>query len=215
MNKYQTAFFDLDGTLVDSGEGVKTSFIYALNHFGIKAEKQDLDMVMGPPLVYSFMTYFGLDEAKAKEAQDKYREFYRREGIYMNTVYEGIPELLQELKDRGIKLATATSKPEHSALIVTNYHDLAKYFDAICGADFEGTRATKEQVLNYAIKMTGADVKKSVMIGDRKYDIIGGREFKLDTIGVLFGYGSRDELIKSGADYIAKDCSELLDIMTV
>jgi len=215
MNRFDTAFFDLDGTLVDSGEGVKTSFIYALNHYGITAKKDDLDMIMGPPLVQSFVEYFGFDVQKAQEATEKYREFYIKEGIFMNTVYDGIPELLQKLKSRGVVLATATSKPEKFADIVTNHHGLAGYFDLICGADFEGTRDTKEKVLSYAIKSTGADVKRSVMIGDRKYDILGGKQFGMHSVGVTFGYGTRQELVESGADFIAENCEQILDIMTV
>lgn len=213
QNKYDTIFFDLDGTLVDSGEGVKTSFIYALEHFGVHARKEDIDAVMGPPLVYSFVNFFGFDEQTALEAQDKYREFYHDRGIYMNTVYDGIPEMLSALKARGITLAVATSKPTVYAEIVLKHHDLRKYFDYVCGSELDGTRDSKQQVIEYALDITNSKGKRVAMVGDRKYDILGGNACGLDTVGADFGYAEKNELSDAKAKYVVTDAYRLLQVL--
>lgn len=214
-NKYDTVFFDLDGTLVDSGDGVKSSFIYALKHFGKDAKKEDIDAVMGPPLVYSFINFFGFDEQTALLAQDKYREFYSSEGVYMNTVYDGIPEALAALKQRGIQLAVATSKPTVFAEIVLKHHGLYDFFDKVCGSELDGTRGSKREVIEYALDMTNARGKRVAMVGDREYDILGGNACGLDTVGVDFGYAAPNELQSAGAKYVVKTATELLSVLTV
>lgn len=209
-NKYEAIFFDLDGTLVDSGEGVKTSFIYALEHFGIRARKEDIDAVMGPPLVYSFVNFFGFDEQTALKAQDKYREFYHDKGIYMNTVYDGIPETLAELKKHGMMLAVATSKPTVYAEVVLKHHGLRGYFDYVCGSELDGTRDSKQEVIQYALDVTGTKGKRVAMVGDRKYDMLGGNACGLDTVGADFGYAEKNELADAGAKYIVTNARDLL-----
>ncbi len=213
-NKYDAIFFDLDGTLVDSGDGVKTSFIYALKHFGINARKEDIDAVMGPPLVYSFVNFFGFDEQTALKAQDKYREFYHDRGIYMNTVYDGIPETLAALKSRGISLSVATSKPTVYAEIVLNHHDLRKFFDYVCGSELDGTRDSKQEVIEYALDITHTKGKRVAMVGDRKYDMLGGNACGLVTVGADFGYAEKNELVNAGAKYVVTNAYELLKVLT-
>ncbi len=214
QNKYDTVFFDLDGTLVDSGEGVKTSFLYALEHFGIHARKEDIDAVMGPPLVYSFMNFFGFDEPTALKAQDKYREFYHDRGIYMNTVYDGIPHVLSELKKQGVMLCVATSKPTVFAEIVLKHHGLRDYFDHVCGSELDGTRGSKKEVIEYALDMSGSRGKRVAMVGDRKYDVLGGNECGLDTVGADFGYAEENELSDAGAKYVVSNAYDLLCVLT-
>ena len=204
-------FFDLDGTLTDPGLGITNSVQKALLAFGIREEKREkLFPFIGPPLVDSFMGYYGFSKEKAQEAVEHYRAYFRGKGIFENEVYEGVPSLLKELKDMGKKVILATSKPEEFALRILEHFDLFSYFDDVCGATMDGVgRSEKTDVLRYALEKTGADPKESYMIGDRKYDVLAGKELGLSAIGVLYGYGSREELVEAGADDIFETVKEL------
>ncbi|MCR5611707.1 MAG: HAD family hydrolase [Clostridiales bacterium] len=219
---YEYVFFDLDGTLVDSSEGITKSVEYALNKYGIiPASLSELTVFIGPPLVDSFMRFYGFDEAKAVEACRFYRERYRVKGVYENRVYGGIPELLAILKERGKKIVLATSKPEIFANIVLEDMGLKPYFDFVAGADLDDAdregknyRTNKEDVIAYAVDSLGiADKKTVLMVGDRKHDITGAKLNGIDSCGVLFGFGSREEFIKAGADYIVETPAEIADII--
>ena len=206
MNKWQYIFFDLDGTLTDSQEGITKSVAYALRHFGIEVEDlTTLNVFIGPPLLDSFMKYFDFTETDARKAIDIYREYFSVTGKFENRVYEGIPQLLQRLKTAGKKLVVATSKPEVFARQIMEHFDLAEYFEETYGADLEGKRANKDQVLAYALKAQNVtDLSRAVMVGDREHDVLGAKKCGLKTIGVLYGFGDLTELEESGAVAVAE-----------
>lgn len=216
--------FDLDGTLTDPGVGITNSFMYALDQFGIRVEdRSELYKFIGPPLFNSFTDYYGFDEEKANQAVAYYREVYNVTGKYENEVYAGVPKMLQRLKEQGFHLLVATSKPEHLAKDILEYFSLSEYFDVIAGSDLEGIRNTKGKVITHALEEYAAVQKRSVaeikenaiMVGDRFHDIHGAKENGIECIGVLYGYGSREELEKAGADYIAEQPDDVAKIVII
>ena len=216
MKKYTTVLFDLDGTLTDPGEGIVNSVAYALNKYGIEVEdKKSLYKFIGPPLLVSFSTYYGFNEEKSREAIEFYREYYKVKGINECKLFDGIKELLKSLKKSGYKIALATSKPELFAHIVLQNYDIDKYFDFIGGATIdEKTRYTKEHVLEYVLSnIEEKDRGKILMIGDRCFDINGAKAYGLDSVGVTFGYGTREELEESGATYIVDTPKEIENLL--
>lgn len=211
--------FDLDGTLTDPGVGITNSVIYALKRFGIEeTDRTKLYPFIGPPLLNSFMEFYGFDEKKAEEAVACYREYYREKGIYENLVYDRIPEMLEQLKAKGCKILLATSKPETFAKQILEHFDLMQYFDFVAGSDLGGKRNTKGRVIAYALetyaKLSGLDIKvlkkQAVMVGDRFYDMEGAKENGIASVGVLFGYGSREELEEAGTDRLIEKPEEIL-----
>jgi phosphoglycolate phosphatase len=209
---YQYILFDLDGTLTNPEIGITSSVMYALEKFGVKVEdRKELHPFIGPPLSYSFQTYYGLSEADSELAIKYYRERFSVKGLYENEVYEGVEKLLQQLKESGKKLIIATSKPEEFTLKILAHFDLLKYFDYVAGTTMDGSRGEKADVIRYAIEISGIqDRSQAIMIGDRKYDILGAKENGLDSIGVLFGFGDREELSEAGANYIAENVEDIL-----
>ena len=211
MKQYQYIFFDLDGTLTEPKVGITKSVAYALKYYGIHVE--DLDTLcpfIGPPLKDSFMKYYGFNDAKAEEAVEKYREYFRPYGIYENEMYEGVDDLLTQLKECGKTIVLATSKPTVFAEIILKHFGLRSYFDCVVGSELDGTRVKKGDVIAYALEEIGVtDKSKVVMIGDRDNDILGAKENGLDCIGVLYGHGSREELQTAGADAIVETVEEL------
>lgn len=215
MAKYKYYLFDLDGTITDSEMGITNSVKHALRKYGIEETDQaKLRKFVGPPLADSFMKYYGFTKEQATKSIDYYREYYTNGGMFENRVYEGIPELLQRLKDAGKILIVATSKPEVFAKQILEHFDLAKYFDCIAGASMDESRVNKDEVIAYALDMYGVSEHRSemVMIGDREHDIFGAKKNDLDSIGVLFGFGDLEELQAAGADYIVGHPLEILDI---
>lgn len=212
---YQNILFDLDGTLTDPGIGITNSAMYALEKWNIKvAERSELYKFIGPPLRDSFMNFYGFSEEQAKEAIVYYREYFKDKGIFENEVYPGIVELLQQLKASGKKIVLATSKPEEFAIRILKHFELFDYFDFVGGAYMDGIRNKKGEVIQYALESAGiTDLSTTVMIGDREHDIIGAKENGLDSIGVLFGYGSREELTEAGATYIAETVGDILKFL--
>ena len=209
---YDYFLFDLDGTLTDPGLGITNSVAYALGKYGITVEdRRELYPFIGPPLRQSFSEFYGFDEEKTKEAVAFYREYFSEKGLFENEVYEGIPEVLSQLKQAGKKLLVATSKPEEFTNRILEHFGLAEYFDFVAGATMDETRNEKADIIAYALKqIADADPSKIVMIGDRKFDILGARENGIDSIGVLYGYGSRAELEEAQATYIAEKPEDLL-----
>ncbi|MCR4939588.1 MAG: HAD family hydrolase [Treponemataceae bacterium] len=207
-------FFDLDGTLTDPAEGITNSFKHALKYFGIEIPSYSiLCSFIGPPLKDTFKKNFAFSDDKADEGVAKYREYFSTKGLFENSVYPGIKELLARLKGKGKKLVVATSKPEDFSVRIIEHFGLALYFDYVCGSLMDETRTRKDEVIEYAIERCGIkDISKVLMIGDRKHDITGARKTGLKSCGVLFGYGSREELEEAGADYIAADVGELEEI---
>lgn len=211
--KQKHILFDLDGTLTDPMMGITKSVRYALNYYGIEVnDLNDLLPFIGPPLRDSFKEYYGFDEAKANEAVEKYREYYKNDGIFDNKVYRGMKECLQTLKDNGKKLYVATSKPEFFAKQIIDHFSLSEYFEYIGGSEFN-SREKKAEVIEYVLKTNQIDNNDVIMVGDRKHDIIGAHENKIPCVGVLYGYGTEDELKQYQADYLVASVEELTELL--
>lgn len=212
----KTLLFDLDGTLTDPAEGITNSFIHALKYFGLEIPSYEkLCSFIGPPLPATFEKEFGFSGEKVDEAVAKYREHFSTKGLYENKVYEGIPELLENLKSHGYELIVATSKPEPFAKEILEHFDLAKYFTHICGSNLDETRGKKEEVIEYALELsTNKDKSTILMIGDREYDVYGAKINKIKSAGVLYGYGNKEEFEKAKADYIFQTVKDLQDFLT-
>ena len=206
---------DLDGTITNPAEGITKCFEYALNHFGIEVESRaDLEQFIGPPLRKSFMDGFGFDEEKAEQAVAKYRERFIPIGMYENVVYEGMEQALQALKEAGKVLIVATSKPEHMAKKILAHFHLDAYFEDICGSCDDAKRNEKDEVIRYALEKYGiTDLSDVLMVGDRKFDVTGAEKCGLKCMGVLYGFGDREELEKAGAAYIAETVEDMARII--
>lgn len=213
--KYQYLFFDLDGTLTDPGLGITNSIMYSLSKFNIIVEdRSKLYKFIGPPLMESYEKYFGFDEEKCRQAVNYYREYFGVKGLFENEVYPGIPQFLEKCKGAGYKLVLATSKPEHYAVEIMKHFSLAEYFDCMCGSNFDASLETKADVIREAMRRCSIEAKKEVlMIGDRMHDILGARECGLDSAGVLWGYGNREEFQENGAKYIIRDLDEFQSLL--
>lgn len=212
---YDNILFDLDGTLTDPGVGITNSVMYALKQFGIEPpERKELYKFIGPPLKDSFSKYYNFSDIQCDKAIEEYRVYFRDKGLFENYVYEGIPEMLKTLNDNGKKLVLATSKPEEYAIKILEHFGLYRYFHTVGGASMDGSRSVKSDVILYALKKANiTDLSSTVMIGDRKHDIIGAKTAYLDSIGVLYGYGSHDELSSAGATHIAKNVSDIIELI--
>lgn len=212
---YEYILFDLDGTLTDPKEGITKSVAYALESFGIHVEDLDsLCKFIGPPLKESFMVYYELDDAQGDQTVEKYRERFAVTGLFENKVYPGIREMLELLKEQGKTLLVATSKPSIYARQILEHFDLMKYFTFLSGSELDGTRVDKAEVITYALQENKIqDLSKVIMIGDREHDIIGANKNGIDSIGVLYGYGCREEFEKNHASYVAKQVEELKEIL--
>ena len=208
-------FFDLDGTITDSGDGIKNSAAYALNKFGMPVPSRDeLNKFIGPPLVGSFRNLFGMSNEDADLAVVYYREYYAVKGIFENSLYDGITDMLEALKEAGKTIVLATSKPEIYANQILEYFKIAKYFSYVCGAEMDHKRTDKHEVIEYALETASvSDRSRVIMVGDRHHDIDGAKKSKLDCIGVTFGYGSEAELKKAGADFVVHDTNELTELL--
>lgn len=207
---YQTILFDLDGTLTDPGEGITNSVAYSLRHYGIEVpDRTELYKFIGPPLYESYMRFYGFSEAKAHEAVEVYREYYRPHGIFENRVYDGIPDLLARLKAAGKTLLVATSKPEGFSNQILEHYGLSQYFTFVSGSTLDGSRIRKGDVIARALTQTGTDPGQCLMIGDREHDVLGAAEHQIPCLGVTFGYGSREELERAGAVHVADSVDEI------
>ena len=211
---YDWLLFDLNGTLTDPFEGITRSVEYALNAFGIEVEdRRVLAPFIGPPLVESLTERYGFTMEDAVAAVAKYREYFAVKGLYENELFEGIPELLSDCRKAGYKISMATSKPTHYARIIAEHFDIARYFDAIHGSSLDGTRITKSSVVAEAVAEEHLDPTRALMIGDRRHDVEGAGEHGIRTVGLLYGYGSREEHEAAGAAYIVNDLDELRELL--
>ena len=209
----KTILFDLDGTLTDSGEGIINCAILALEHFSLPIpDRETLRVFVGPPLHESFVR-FGVPADKADEAVAVYRSRYVPIGMFENTPFEGIRELLAALKEQGHTLYVATSKPEWMAVDILKKFQLDGYFDLICGATMDTSRTEKSQVIAYLLAQTG-DVSHAIMVGDTKFDVLGAAAHNIPTVGVSWGYGTVAEMQEAGAAAIAHTMQELLELLT-
>lgn len=213
--KKKYILFDLDGTLTDSQDGIINSIEYMLKSYRIAVEdRSSLRPWLGPPLKESLMKYYGFDEKTALEGVGKYREYFDRQGIFENRVYPGIPELLEKLRSQGHQLYVATSKPETAAVRILEHFGLSRYFTYIGGATLDDSRTRKGDVIRYVLEVIGAaDQSEIVMTGDRENDVMGAAENGIEVIGALYGYGTREELEKAGADYIAETVEMIADFV--
>mgnify|MGYP002584534182 FL=1 len=210
---YKAIFFDLDGTLTESGEGITKSVQYALEKIG-KAEEdlEKLKVFVGPPLMEQFMKYAGVDEATGRKAVEFYRERYEVKGIYENHPYEGVEEMLQELKRKGYILAVASSKPEYYVTQILDYFKLSSYFDVVVGSEMNGARTSKSEVIEEALKRINMSDKRNevLMVGDKEHDVLGARAAGLDCVAVAYGYGTQEELTEANPLKIVDSVDELL-----
>ncbi len=210
---YDLILFDLDGTLVNSEEGVTKSVQYALDKCGIVENNQEnLRRFIGPPLVDAFMAYYNMSEEDALGAVSSYRERYSKIGVYENEIFPGIENLLKKLKESEKRLALATSKPHVFAREVLKSFELTDYFEILVGAEFDGTRNDKADVIKEVLNQAG-EYENPVMVGDRKHDVIGAKKNNIPCIGVSFGFATDGELEEHGAIAIAEDMNNLLEIL--
>ncbi len=216
MDMRSYILFDLDGTLTDPGPGITNSVAYALEKFAIHPQsREELYPYIGPPLTVSFQEYHGLSPQQAETALGYYREYFADKGIFENAVYEGIPAMLERLQNAGATLMVATSKPEEFTHRILEHFDLAKYFAFVGGNTLDEARPTKEAVLRHIMTQYPAiSPESTVMVGDRCFDVEGAAAVGLPAVGVLYGYGSRKELMDAGAVVLAKDVTELHKILT-
>lgn len=202
--------FDLDGTLTDPGDGIVACLRHAFQTLGVSSPPQDeLLKFIGPPLQESFLKVLGTVQ-KANEAIRIYRERYSTLGMFENVVYPGIDAVLTTLGGLGFALLVATSKPEVFATEILQHFGLARHFKAIYGAALSGERSKKADLLAHVVQQQQLDPSSAIMIGDRCHDIVAGRGLGMKTIGVLWGYGSRLELVESGADVIVETVTALV-----
>ncbi len=221
---FQYVLFDLDGTLTDPKEGITKSVQHALRAFGVEEENLDkLECFIGPPLIDSFMEFYQFNEQQAREAIAVYRQRFGKVGLFENIPYEGIEDMLKECKEAGMFLAVASSKPEVFVKQILEHFGLIRYFDVIVGAELNGSREKKEEVIEECLwqieeQVTGKGTtilsqifnqSNCCMVGDRRFDVEGGKWHQLYTVAVGYGYGSREELVEAGADRIVLTVSEL------
>ncbi len=214
MKHYTHLFLDLDGTLSDSAPGIVRSAQYALEAFGIHVDNlDDLLCFVGPPLEESFQEFYHLTPSQADEAVKVYRRRYEKIGVFENALYPGIPQFLDKARQAGKVLMVATSKPQRMADLVLSHFGIADRF-AFVGGREDSSRRTKEEVIRYVMKENGLTrTEDIVMIGDRKHDVLGAKAVGLDSVGVLYGYGSRDEFQAAGATYIVDTLKELEELL--
>lgn len=204
--------WDLDGTLTESGPGIINSVLYALEKKGIhEKDRGKLEAFVGPPLMESFQRFYGMTQEEARECMGYYREYFAEKGMFENQVYPGIPEVLERLQQEGYCLAVATSKPEVYAKRILEHFGLASYFHFIGGSTMDGSRCTKADVIVYVLEELGIahGCGHVLMVGDRHHDVEGAAAGHVPCLGVLYGYGSREELEQAGAVGICETVREL------
>lgn len=213
MKEYSHILFDLDGTLTDPREGIINSIQYALKHYGINRKNHELLHFIGPPLHKSFQEIFETEE-KAFEAVAVYREYFAKKGLFENILYKGIPELLESLNKEKKTLFVATSKPTIFAEQILHHFNIHHHFKGVIGSNLDGTRTEKKDVINEILnQLSEINTKDFLMVGDRKYDIIGAKHFGIDTVSVTYGYGSLEELKNEKPTYIVHDVSALTKLL--
>lgn len=209
---YKYVFFDFDGTVFDTVEGITKSVRYALNKRGIDAPLEELRCFAGPPLVEKFMEVYSVTEDEAKAMVADFRERYKPIGLYECQVFPGIKELLVKLRERGIKTAITTMKPLEHAITLLEREDMLSLFDLTYGCTLSQTE-TKQQLVQKAMDAFGADKSEVVLVGDTKYDIIGAHACGIAAIGVRYGYAASGELEAAQADYILEDMAALEEFL--
>lgn len=216
MKNYDYVIFDFDGTVVDTGEGILKSLQYSFKEMGKEVPSlSDLKKFIGPPVYYSYTTYYGVSEDEVGLYIKKYRERYRAKGIYECALYKGFPEILDALHENGVKVGVASSKPESLIYDVADFLNITEKFDVIVGVQIDDSNhSSKTGLVLEAMKKLGAEDKKKVlMVGDRCYDIDGASGAGVNSCGVLWGYGSEEEFREHNADFVVSDTNELLNLI--
>lgn len=212
MKEYNYYFFDFDGTLCDTTEGIFNSIIYSLECYGIEeTNREKLNFFVGPPLFESYKTIYNVSDEDANWLIAKYRERYKTKAAEESALYDGIVELLKELKNRGKKIAIASSKPRLFVEEISKYHGIDIYYDFISAEDFKNNHSSKKDLINACFKFFGNPQKDEViMVGDRFYDIDGAKGVGVDSAGAVYGFGTEEELTNAGATYILNKPEDLL-----
>lgn len=212
MKEYDYYLFDFDGTLCDTTEGIFNSVIYSLQCFGIEeTDMEKLRFFVGPPLFESYKTLYGVSDDEAKYLIEKYRERYRIKAAEESALYNGIMEILKELKAKGKKIAIASSKPEIFVKEISDYHNISQYYDFISAEKLSNNHSSKEELINACLDFFGNPPKETVlMTGDRFYDIDGAKAVGIDSAGAIYGFGTEDELTDAGATYILSSPDEII-----
>ena len=213
MKPYTHILFDLDGTITDPAEGITTCVRHALHCQGIEEENyKNLCRMIGPPLAEGFREFYGMDEEHAWQAVRDFRELFARIGVEKNIPYPGMKEALLRLRDAGKVLCVATSKPEPFARAIADRFGLAECFDFVGGASLDDTRTKKAAVIEYVLASMGSPRPEQVlMVGDRRHDVEGAAALGIHCVGVLYGYGSREELTAAGACFLAEKPADIAD----
>ena len=212
MIKY--ILFDLDGTLTDPQEGITKCVQYALRHFGIERKAEDLTCFIGPPLKEMFMQYASLSEEDGAKAVEIYMERFAPIGIFENRIYEGVLDMLSQLKKQGKILALATSKPTVFAERIADKYGISPYLTYLSGSELDGRNTDKALVIRNAMEALGAECENTIMVGDRRHDCEGSAKCNIKCIGVSYGYAAEGELEENGAIKIANTPYELLQILS-
>ena len=218
INRYENILFDLDGTLTDPAEGILNSIRHSLTYYPeVKVpELETLKKFIGPPLWESYVKYCGMDKQTAEEAVEHYREYFRPTGIFENKLYDGIPELLAKLKEAGVKVRLATSKPDVFARRILDHFGITEYFASVQGSALDGSLIKKEDVIaKIMTENAGITASNTVMVGDTAFDVMGAKANGIPAIGVAYGYGSGVEIAEAGAFMIVKSVEELTKIFLV
>lgn len=209
--------FDLDGTLTNPFEGITKCVQYSLESFGIREpDLNKLTPFIGPPLVDSFMNFYGFGEEQAKEAVEKYRERFRTVGLYENEPYDGILQMLESLQKQGYILAVASSKPEIFVNQILEHFHMKQYFSVIVGSELDGRRNAKEEVVEEVfcrLQHKPEDYDAAIMVGDREYDVKGAKRWGMISVGVSYGFAFPGELEAAGADYVVETVEELMETL--
>ena len=215
MKKYETILFDLDGTLTDPEHGLVESYHYGLSKMGVKIEKKtDLRRYIGPTLFDVWQVDYGFTPDESKRAVELFREYFSVYGWWDNKVYPGVHNMLSVLKKSGKKIMLATAKPEVFARKILDHFDLTQYFDFIAGASLDNSRNKKDQVIKYALEsMKIEDLDKCILVGDRCFDAEGASLCGIDSLGVLYGQGSKEELETAGFTDVVNTVDEALDYL--
>ena len=210
MPHYDAILFDVDGTLIDSAPGILNTLERVFRDMGVDVTNVNLRRYIGPPLRKSFAEHFS-DPAKIEEATERYRMIYHEKGSHEGGAYPGVPEMLRRLKDAGFTLCTATCKPTEVVTPILEEQGIAGYFAFVGGASMDESRDTKTDVIRHVLSQPTLQGKRVLMVGDRSDDLQGAANCGLDAVGVLYGYGSREELEPFHPKLLAESCKELTD----
>ena len=214
MIKYDAVLLDFDGTIADTGEGIFSSVRYAIKSMGFDPLPEEvIHTFIGPPVFSSFKRALNLSDEDSAKAVEKYRERYVESGIYQLKIYDGILQLMEDMKKSGIKLAIASSKPENFIVKILDFLKMDNFFDYISAPESDKAPESKTALVERAVSHSGVEKSRAVMIGDRYFDIDGAKGAGIDSIGVTFGFGNKDELQNAGATYIAENTDDIRRII--